>query len=179
MRINKIVVMLIAVLLITSAGCKSSKKAREAAALKARQEQELALRNQRDAEQRAREEKLRADEANRELAEKAKRNDELAKAESAAPAQKVEQYFTAISTSPTAASANSSINEALGLFESEQTPVLIVISEQDGQKDYDKPTTIKNYLNYLKDQHKNINRVGSAQLNDKGKIKELELIKDK
>jgi hypothetical protein len=179
MRVNKIVLMLTAVLLITSAGCKSSKKAREAAALKARQEQELALKNQRDAEAKAAEERLRTQEANRELEEKARRADEAAKAESAAPAQKVEQYFAAISSSTNVASANSSINEALGLFESEQTPVLIVISEQDGQKDYDKPTTIKNYLNYLKDQHKNINRVGSAQLNDKGKIKELELIKDR
>jgi hypothetical protein len=33
------------------------------------------------------------------------------------------------------------------MFASPETPVLIVISESHGQKDYDRPTTIKDYFN--------------------------------
>ncbi len=86
-------------------------------------------------------------------------------------------YFAAIANAPSIASANNSINEALNLFESPDALVLIVISEYNGNKDYDKPTTIREYLNYLKDQKKNINRVGELTLNRAGKIAELELYK--
>jgi hypothetical protein len=54
-----------------------------------------------------------------------------------------------------------------------------VISEEQGVKDYDRPTTIKAYLNYLKDVKKNINRVGKLQVNNSNKITEVELIKDR
>ena len=70
------------------------------------------------------------------------------------------------------------INEALSLFASPDTPVLIVISESGGQKDYDRPTTIKNYLNYLKDQKKNINKISDVKYDGSGKITELELKKN-
>ncbi|HLZ16132.1 MAG TPA: hypothetical protein VKQ08_03795, partial [Cyclobacteriaceae bacterium] len=72
---------------------------------------------------------------------------------------------------------NSSINEALTLFASPQAPVLIVISEEDGKKDYDRPTTITAYLNYLKDQKKNINDIAGLKTDASGKITELELKK--
>ena len=112
------------------------------------------------------------------MEERLKRDAE-AKSKAEAPAtQKLEQYFTSIASSPSTSAANSSINEALTLFASGETPVLIVISEEGGQKDYDKPTTIKAYLNYLKDQRKNPNRVGNVQFNDAGRIKELELLKE-
>ncbi|MEP2772773.1 MAG: nucleoid-structuring protein H-NS [Fulvivirga sp.] len=90
---------------------------------------------------------------------------------------RLSDYFSAIANAPSIASANNSINEALNLFESPDALVLIVISEYNGKKDYDRPTTIKEYLNYLKDQKKNINRLGELTLNSAGKIAELELYK--
>jgi hypothetical protein len=75
-------------------------------------------------------------------------------------------------------SANNTINEALALFASPQTPVLIIISESNGQKDYDRPTTIISYLNYLKDQKKNANKIEKLQFDNAGKITEVELRKN-
>lgn len=72
---------------------------------------------------------------------------------------------------------NSFISETLSLFESEEVPVLIIISEENGQKDYDKPTTIKKYLEYLKDKKKVNEEIYNVVYNDQGKIKELELKK--
>jgi hypothetical protein len=43
--------------------------------------------------------------------------------------------------------------------------------------DYEKPTTIRYYLEFLKDQKGNRNNIESFKLDDNGKIKELELIK--
>ncbi|MEM8900359.1 MAG: hypothetical protein AAGC85_19745 [Bacteroidota bacterium] len=73
--------------------------------------------------------------------------------------------------------ANMKIAEALELFSSEDSPVLIIIHQSAGIKDYDRPTTIKKYLNYLKDQRKNPNEVNNVIYDASGKIKELELIK--
>jgi ATPase subunit of ABC transporter with duplicated ATPase domains len=148
-------------------GCKSKKKAMEAAAAeKARLEQEAELKRQQE------------EAARREAEERARREaEERARAEAAAPRAKLEQYFRSIANSSNAASANRSISEALTLFASDETPVLIVISESGGIKDYDRPTTIKQYLEYLKDTGKNINRIGNVQYDSAGKITELELIK--
>jgi hypothetical protein len=71
------------------------------------------------------------------------------------------------------------INDALGLFNSPDAPVLIIISKTGDIVDYDRPTTIKNYLNYLKDTKNNINKVEKIVYDDNGKIKELELLKMK
>lgn len=87
------------------------------------------------------------------------------------------QYFDAIASADNAISANNSIDEALTLFTSSQVPVLIVISQEGGDKDYDRPTTIRAYLNYLKDQKKNINQIESVKLDEYGKITEIELKK--
>lgn len=162
-----IVMTMIIAMVAVGSGCKSKKKAMEAAAAeKARLEQEAALKRQQE------------EAARREAEERARREaEERAKAEAAAPRAKLEQYFRTIATSPNAASANRSISEALTLFASDETPVLIVISESGGIKDYDRPTTIKQYLEYLKDTGKNINRIGTVQYDTSGKITELELIK--
>ncbi|MTI21279.1 nucleoid-structuring protein H-NS [Fulvivirga sp. RKSG066] len=90
---------------------------------------------------------------------------------------KLSDYFSAIANAPSVASANRSIEEALNLFDSPDALVLIVIANTNGKKDYDRPTTIKEYLNYLKDQKKNINRIGTFKLNASNEITELELIK--
>ncbi|HEY5822901.1 MAG TPA: nucleoid-structuring protein H-NS [Cyclobacteriaceae bacterium] len=165
---------LLVTLMIAGAGCKSKKKAMEAeraAKEKAKLEQEMADKKQREEEERRM----------REAEEKARREEAEAKSreEVKGPAAKLDQYFNAIASSTNVASANGSINEALALFASPSTPVLIVISEENGEKDYDRPTTIKDYLNYLKDQKKSINKVGNLQFDGSGKITEVELVKQK
>jgi hypothetical protein len=157
------------VLMICFTGCKSKKKAAEAA---------------RAAEERARIEQ----EANRKAEEQRKRDEEEAAKRDAearqremmanAPKARLNQYFQSIANSGNVASANSSINEALTLFASPDTPVLIVISEEAGKKDYDRPTTIKEYLNYLKDTRNNANSISDLQLDSSGKITEVELTKN-
>lgn len=162
-----IIMTLIIGMVAVGSGCKSKKKAMEAAAAeKARLEQEAELRRQKD------------EEARREAEERAKREaDAKAKAEAAAPRQKLEQLFGEIANSSNAASANRSISEALTLFASDETPVLIVISESGGMKDYDRPTTIKQYLEYLKDTKNNMNTISNLQFDSSGKITEVELKK--
>ncbi|MCP4551403.1 MAG: hypothetical protein GY834_05040 [Bacteroidetes bacterium] len=73
--------------------------------------------------------------------------------------------------------ANSRIASALNLFASEDIPVLIIISQENGIKDYDRPTTIKKYLEYLKDVKKLSNGIENIILDNRGKITEIELIK--
>jgi hypothetical protein len=163
------------VILAMGAGCKGKKKAMEAqaAAEKARMEQEAAARKQREEEEARR----RAAEAE----EKSRRDAEArARAErEVGPQKKLEQYFSAITNASSPGAANNSINEALALFASPSTPVLIVIHEEGGEKDYDRPTNIKDYLNYLKDQKKSADRIGNLQFDGSGKIKEVELVKQK
>src|SRR5258706_14993386 len=163
-------------LLICASGCKSSKKAAEAARLaaeKTRMEQEAALKKQQDEE---RKKQAAEEQASRDA--EAKRQREAANAKESTPYVKLNENFDAIASSGNVASTNNSINEALALFASQDTPVLIVISGSGDQKDYDRPTTIKNYLHYLKDQKKNINRIENLQFDNSGKITEVELRKN-
>jgi hypothetical protein len=155
-------------ILLAASGCKSKKKqmeASDAAAEKARMEQEAALKKQQD-EEAARK---------READEKAK-ND--AGSKERAKYTILGQYFDTIASASNATAANNSISEVLTMFSSPDTPVLIVISESGGQKDYDRPTTIRNYLNYLKDQKKSANKVSNLLFDSSGKITEVELRKN-
>ena len=167
---NSSKLIVLAFVIMGAFGCKSKKKAMEAAEAerKAKMEQEAA--DRRRAEEIARQE---AEDKARQEAEAKRRA-----AETPAPETKLDQYFNAIATSGNIASANASINEALTMFASPDTPVLIVISEENGMKDYDKPTTIQKYLNYLKDQKKNMNAISDIKSNSQGKITELELRKN-
>lgn len=88
-------------------------------------------------------------------------------------------YFASISRAASTSEANMFINEALGLFSTPEAPVLIIIYKSGTVVDYDEPTTIKKYLNYLKDTKNNINKVDKISYDEKGKIKELELYKMK
>jgi hypothetical protein len=91
---------------------------------------------------------------------------------------RLNNYFNAIVTSSgNTTVANRNINEAQTLFASPNAVVLIIISIYDGEKDYDEPTDINNYLNYLKDQGKNLNRIHDFKTDANGKITELELIR--
>lgn len=89
----------------------------------------------------------------------------------------LEQTFSSIATANSLNMANTRIDRALGMFNSPDAPVLIIIARENGNPDYDEPTTIKKYLNYLKDQQRNPNRVENIYLDANGNIKELELIK--
>ncbi|WMN10883.1 nucleoid-structuring protein H-NS [Marivirga salinae] len=92
---------------------------------------------------------------------------------------RLDNYFNAIANSSgNTARANSNINEAKSMFASPDVPVLIIINEStDGTKDYDEPTNIMDYMNYLKDQGKNLNNIYKVKTNDRGRITELELIR--
>ena len=165
--------LIIVALLLTVcvSACKSKKKAMEAsnaAAEKARIIEDAKA--QKEAEQRKKE----AEEEAR-LAAEARNNKELKTTE---PKVRLSNYFNSIAGSGNTTSANNNIAEALTMFASPKTPVLIVISEEGGQKDYDKPTTIVDYLNYLKDQKKNMNALIDVQFDDSGKITEVELKKN-
>ena len=85
--------------------------------------------------------------------------------------------FNSIANASSVSQANRVINETLGMFESPNTPVLIIIKQNAGFNDYDRPTTIEKYLNYVKDQKKATEKVHDVKYNANGKINELELIK--
>jgi len=87
-------------------------------------------------------------------------------------------YFNAIVTaSGNVTTANRNITEAQSLFASPKTVVLIIISKNGLEKDYDEPTDIAQYLNYLKDMGKNLNNIYDFKTDANGKITELELIR--
>ena len=75
------------------------------------------------------------------------------------------------------AQSSTLIKNTLTLFSSDDVPVLIIIYRQGTDVDYDKPTNIKRYLNFVMDQKASRNAVDSFLLDGDGKIKELELIK--
>lgn len=163
-------VTIVIILMLAGAGCKSKKKAMEASnAEKARMEQEAALKKQREEEERQRREAEARAQAERERA--------AAESKKSEPYSRLQQYFSAISSSANTTAANNSINEALALFASPETPVLIIISGSGDQKDYDRPTTIRDYLNYLKDQKKNANKIEKLEFDGAGKITTVELTK--
>lgn len=86
-------------------------------------------------------------------------------------------YFVLIANSTNLATTNRYINEAIGLFASEDTPVLIIVSKSGNIVDYDRPTTIRRYLEYVKDQKVVRNKIENVVYDANGKITELELIK--
>ena len=172
---NSSKLVMLALVIISAFACQSKKKAMQAsnaAAEKAKIEREAADRKLL-AEEQAR--KAEEDKAKREAEQRLKESESN---NANSPTVKLDQYFSAISSSSNVASANNSINEALTLFASPETPVFIVISDSGGIKDYDKPTTIKDYLNYMKDQKKNINSISNLKTDSQGKITELELKKN-
>lgn len=88
--------------------------------------------------------------------------------------EKLESQFASIASASNVTAANQSIQEVLAMFSNPETPILVVIHEEGGVKDYDEPTTIKKYLEYLKDTKKNLNYISDIRLAG-GKVTELEL----
>ena len=86
-------------------------------------------------------------------------------------------YFASITNATSVSQANMQIAEALKLFSAPDAPVLIIISKENDVVDYDRPTTIKDYLNYLKDTKNNVNKVEKISYDNNGKIREMELLK--
>lgn len=68
------------------------------------------------------------------------------------------------------------IDYGMKYFQDNETPVLIVVNLMKDRKVYDQPTTIVNYLDYLKYTRKNPHTINNFELNDDGKISKLELI---
>jgi len=111
----------------------------------------------------------------KELEEKKKQEQE--QQEAVKTTMTIHDYFESISKASSSSEANMFINEALKLFTAPDSPVLIIISKTSDGVDYDRPTTILNYLNYLKDTKNNINTIENIKYDGSGKISELELMK--
>lgn len=77
-----------------------------------------------------------------------------------------------------AAATENTIQQTLKLFTSEDAPVLIIISRDGNDADFDKPTTIRRYLYLLKDTKINRNRIDAIETDPAGKIKTLDLFKN-
>ncbi|MCD4732012.1 MAG: hypothetical protein K8R74_15505 [Bacteroidales bacterium] len=89
----------------------------------------------------------------------------------------INDYFYQIARAGDVTAANAKISEAMKLYANKDVPVLIIISQADGITDYDKPTTIENYLNFVKDQKSYSNKIHNVKFDEYGQITELELIK--
>jgi hypothetical protein len=135
---------------------------------------ETKLNNERDIIRKKAEDDLKAREA-----EERRRQEEARNASKAGDPRfvKLNETFNAIAQAPSVDVANQKILDALPLFVNPDVPVLVIISKNGAAKDYDRPTTIKRYLEYLKDQKRNINQIDNMVLDANGKITELELIK--
>lgn len=117
-----------------------------------------------DAERKAEEERLK------------KAEDERVKSK-ASKYTSIENQLLSIAAAPDVATANAKIAQTLQLFATPDAPVLIIISQAGGFNDYDRPTTIRRYLEYLKDQKVYNNAIEQVKYDASGKITELELIK--
>lgn len=119
------------------------------------------------------EDALTKEEAAAKEAEKARKMEE----EKAGMKTTLTTAFNEIAQAPNRLAAEAEIDKVLARFESDDTPVLRIIYQSGEVTDYDEPTTIAKYLNYLKDMGKNPNRIKNIKYNADGKIKELELEK--
>ncbi len=88
----------------------------------------------------------------------------------------IDEQFKAIASAANIDEANNQIQKTIQEFETPDIPVLIIISKNADFNDYDKPTTISKFLNYLKDKKQYKYAVESVKKNSLGKITELELI---
>ncbi len=116
-----------------------------------------------EAERLAEEEKLRLEEEARLKAAESKYQD-------------IDNQLSAIALAPNVDIANNHINTALQQYATPDVPVLVIISQAGGFNDYDRPTTISKFLNYLKDKQQYQYKVEAVKRDSLGKITELELI---
>lgn len=88
----------------------------------------------------------------------------------------VDNQLGSIAAAGSVDEANMLINTALNQYATPDIPVLIIISQSGGFNDYDRPTTISKFLNYLKDKKQYKYKVESVKRDGLGKITEMELI---
>lgn len=119
----------------------------------------------------------RADAVRKTEEERLKKAEEERLKSKASKYSSIENMLLSIAAAPDVATANMKINQALQLFATPDAPVLIIISQAGGFNDYDRPTTIKRYLEYLKDHKIYNNSIEQVKYDESGKITELELIK--
>ena len=110
-------------------------------------------------------------------AERLAEEQRLAELEKANINNVLNRQFAALTGEQDYEKSNNIISNILPMFASKEVPVLVIVSEENGMKDYDKPTTIEKYLNYLKDRKAYKAEVENIVYDDNGKIKELELRK--
>ena len=202
--ISKCVWLFFCLILIAGSGCKNQQKAAEEAAAKARleniaqaksilnsilnddgqmtlPEKEKKLRQARALNSDDPEVKQLITQVEEQIAreQEAQRLAQMPKTPKPDPAieDRLSKLFDEIAAATSSSSANGLIEDGLELFSSPQTPVLIIISKTGNLKDYDEPTTIQLYLNYLKDQKMSPNKVYDLVKDDNGKVQELEMIK--
>ena len=118
-----------------------------------------------DAERQAEEERLKREEEKRAMV-------------AASKYQEIDNQLIAIANATNTDDANEQINLILQQFATPDIPVLIIISKAGGFIDYDRPTTISMFLNYLKDKKQYFYKVDAVKHDGLGKITELELIKN-
>lgn len=117
-------------------------------------------------------------EAERKIEEERLRNEERERQKAKDIAFKpLNVQLSDIANAPSVNAANVQISKTIQLFETPDVPVLIIISQAGGFNDYDRPTTISKFLNYLKDKQGYNYKVETVKKNSLGKITELELIK--
>jgi len=115
----------------------------------------------------------------REEAERKAEEERLKREEAAAAKSEFEvldNSFRGIAGAGSFDASNRQIDAALQQFASPDVPLLIIISQSGGVNDYDRPTTISKFLNYLKDKKAYKYKVESVKRDSLGKITEIELI---
>ena len=90
--------------------------------------------------------------------------------------EQLDLYLQQIAKASTAAEANGIITKVLDMFASKTADVLIIIEKDGDMVDYDKPTNITEYLNYVKDSKLYNKKVEALEMDGNGKIKLLELM---
>lgn len=153
-----LVAILIPSAILFTSSCGSSKKAKAKAAEEARMAKE-------------KEERIK-----RETADRQRREEEEKQRALRAPYKKMEDYFSKVANAGNVDNANAIIDQAMNMFASPDVPVLIIIKKTGDIIDYDRPTTARQYFDFLKDQKKAFNKVEKLELDSNGKIKEMILI---
>jgi len=121
---------------------------------------------------------LQQAELDRKAEEERLRKEEEAKKKAAQSEYAVlNDQFKSIATAAGFDQANQQIDLALQQFASPDVPVLIIISQVNGENDYDKPTTAKQFLELLKDTKKYNYKVETVKRDSLGKITEIEFLK--
>jgi hypothetical protein len=111
-------------------------------------------------------------------AERKRQDAELIRIKKQAELDNINAHFISIAQAENDLEANLRIQQTLTYYASPNVPVLLIINIYgDSQKDYDKPTTIEHYLNYLKDVKTYSRQIESIKLDVNHKIIEIELIK--